>query len=432
VARSAAVALACAALAVAAPAAQAGWGRPFQFAAPGSLDYLPPQLAFSAAGSAAAAFGVEDVDTPGVSQAYLTSRSPSGVVGRPRTISGAQQILAQAFDGAALQLLTGTSPQGQTCCSTAQAIQLSARGHLGGPRTLVRGLTGATLGRLLTLADGQMLAAVATERGVWVVQSVRANRFGVQHLLTGARQSPESMSAAWLGGESTIVAWTAVTGSAEASGPRSIYVATGTGKSPPRRVRTVLTIASGHRIDELAVARRGASATLAWIESWYDSSGNYHSQVRAADIAAKPLIRAISPADRLASGLTLAADAAGDQGLSWESCTAGAGCTVGATLRGANATFGAGSSLGAIDAAQTPALAIGSNGRVLVGWVRGGQPVAAIGSVSRRRFGGPTVLSASTFALDLTVGFGPGREALAAWNQGTLSPSVIGASYHAP
>jgi hypothetical protein len=38
-------------------------------------------------------------------------------------------------------------------------------------------------------------------------------------------------------------------------------------------------------------------------------------------------------------------------------------------------------------------------------------------------------LSSTTFALDLTVGFGPGRQALAAWTQGTLNPSVVGAAY---
>jgi hypothetical protein len=430
--RSAALALALAVFAIVAPAAQAGWGRPFEFAAPGSLDYLPPQLAFSQAGAAAAAFGVEDVDSPGVSQAYLTSRSLRGAVGRPRTISGAQQILALAFDGGALQLLTGTSPRGQTCCSSAQASQLSAGGRLGRPRTLVGGLTGTTLGRLLTLGDGQMLAAVATERGVWVVQSARANRFGAQHRLTNVTQSPVSMSAAWLGGTSTIVAWTAATGTAGASDPRSIYVATGSGQSAPRRVRTAVTVASGHRIDELAVARRGASATLAWIESWYDSSGTYHAQVKAADLAAQPLIRAISPGNRLASGLSFAADAAGDQGLAWESCTTQASCTVGAAARGVHSTFGTSATLGATDAAQTPAVAVGTSGRVLIGWVRGGQPVAAAGSAGSRRFGVPVVLSASTFAFDVTIGFGPGRDALAAWTQGTLNPSVVGAAFHAP
>jgi hypothetical protein len=68
---------------------------------------------------------------------------------------------------------------------------------------------------------------------------------------------------------------------------------------------------------------------------------------------------------------------------------------------------------------------------VSVGWVRGGHPVAAVGAASSGRFGSARVLSASTFALDLTVAFGPRREALVAWTQGTLNPSVVAAAYRA-
>jgi len=85
---------------------------------------------------------------------------------------------------------------------------VSGRGAVARPRTLVSGLAGATQGRLLTLKNGAMLAAVATERGVWVVQSARANRFGGQHLLTRGGLMPETLDAAWLGGQNTIVAWT--------------------------------------------------------------------------------------------------------------------------------------------------------------------------------------------------------------------------------
>ena len=45
--------------------AQAKWGAPFEFVAPGTLDVLAPQVAFSPAGAAAAAFGIQDVDDPG-------------------------------------------------------------------------------------------------------------------------------------------------------------------------------------------------------------------------------------------------------------------------------------------------------------------------------------------------------------------------------
>ena len=395
---------------------------------PGTLDELAPQLAFSPAGGFAAAFGIENVDVPGSSQGYVTSRSAGAKISPSRRIPGARQILALSFDGRALELLTGASPGTQSCCSSAQMVQLRPRGGLDRARTIVGGLAGDSEGQLLTLADGRMLAAVATERGVWAVQSSHGDRFSGEHRLTGRYDEPETMSAAWLGGENTIVAWTAGSGTAGATDPRTIYYSRGTRTGGPRQAHIALTIPSGHRIDELKVARRGAGATLAWIESWFDHRGGYHSQVRAADLARRPTIRTFAPADRSASGISFAADAAGDQGLTWKSCGPDGSCGVMTTLRGAHGRFGAASGrLGAIDASELPALAVAARGQVLVGWVRGGRPLACEGSAGRQRFAAPKVLSSSTFASDLTVTAGPRSQALAAWTQGTLNPSIVGA-----
>ena len=410
-------------------AAQARWGRPFQLAAPGTLDVLAPQLVFSPAGAAAAAFGVQDVDTPGTAQALLTLRPAGGTAGSPKPVVGAGQILAMAYDGRALELLTGSSPANQVCCSSAQAIQVSPSGSQGRPRTLVGGLAGATLGQLLTLADGQMLAAVATERGVWVVQSPKSNRFAGQHLLTGGGQMPESLAAAWLGGERTIVTWTAATGTAGAAEPRHIYYAEGSRTSAPRQVRTAITVAGGHRIDELGVARSAGGPTVAWIESWYDTHGAYHSQVRAADIGPHSVIRTVSAANRLASGLMFGGDTAGDQALSWQSCTTENVCTAQVSTRAAKQTFSAPRTLGASDAPEEPALSVGPAGQALVAWIRGGRPVASVQPGPGRGFGAPTQLSSTTYAADITVSYGPRHTAQAAWSQGTLNPSVVGAAY---
>jgi hypothetical protein len=417
-----------------APVAAAAWGRPFQFAKPGALDHLGPELTFSSGGAAAAAFGIADIDAPGVSQAFLTTRSAQGAMSSPRAIAGAQQILALAYDGGSLELLTGSSPPGLDCCSSAQAVAIGAGGRPGAPRTVVGGLTGATDGRLLTLADGQMLAVVATERGVWAAQSTRADRFGAAHLLTGAGQMPQSIDAAWLGGENTIVAWTAATGPAGAAVARGIEVSGGTRLSPPHRALNLLTVPAGHSIDELTVAREGAGATAAWIESWYDAHGAYHSQVEAADLTAHPVAHPVSPGAALASGLSFAADASGDQALAWESCTLQDVCQAQAALRSATTSFSGPRTLGAIDPAQQPAVAVGPHGQVLVGWVRGGQPVAAVAprTGSGAGFGSPATLSTSTYALNVTVAFGPRRQALAAWSQGTLAPSIVGAAYTLP
>jgi len=53
-------------------------------------------------------------------------------------------------------------------------------------------------------------------------------------------------------------------------------------------------------------AARTGGATAAWVESWYDKSGGYHSIVRAMDIAPHATVRNLSPANRLASGLSFA------------------------------------------------------------------------------------------------------------------------------
>ena len=409
--------------------AQAKWGAPFEFAKPGTLDVLGPQLAISGSGAAAAAFGIEDVDTPGVSQGYVTLRAAHGAPGNPIAIPGAQQILAAAYDGGALELLTGTASKTQACCSAAQAVQVGAGGQVARARTLVGGLTGAAEGQLVTLKNGAMMAAVATERGVWVLQSAKSNRFGGQHLLTRGGLMPETVDAAWLGGQDSIVAWTAAKGVAGQAAPRTVSYALGAKSHPPRGVKTAVTVPAGHRIDELAVTARHGGATAAWIESWSDKSGAFHSIVRAMDIAPHATVRNLSAANRLASGLSFAGDLAGDQEVTWESCTLQASCEVSADGRSAHGAFGAVRNLGAIDASEEPAVAVGGSGQVLAGWVRGGHPMAATASGAGRPFGAPATLSSTTFALDLTVAAPSGHGGgLAAWTQGTLNPSVVGAA----
>jgi hypothetical protein len=422
---------AIAAVVVAAPSASAaGWGKAFEFTKPGTLDLSPTRLALSSGGAAAAGFTVQAVDTPGQSQAYVGVRTAGGRLSAPRQIGSAQQTLALAYDGSALELVIGTGRAGGTCCTSAQAVQMTAGGAVQRARTLVGGLAGSTEARLLTLGNGAMLAAVATERGVWVAQSSHSNRFGAQQRLTARRQMPQAMSAAWLGGQSTVVVWTAALGPTTPA--RSIYYALGTKSGAPRRVRTLLAVPAGHRIDELAVARRGSGATAAWVESWHDRRGAFHSLVRAADMAAKPGIRTLSAADVPASGVDLASDAAGDQAITFKTCRQNGSCTTHAAVRGASKSFGRTTSFGALDPSETPATAVGPRGQVLVGWVRGGQPMAAAGAAGSGRFGTARPLSSTLFAYDLTVAFGPGRDALAAWSQGTLNPSVVGAPYRAP
>lgn len=407
--------------------AQAGWSAPFDLVAPGTLDYLPSQLAVSRSGSAVG-YAVEDVDTPGSAQAYLVLRSPGGRVGPPHAIAGAREILALAYSSRGLELLTGSSPAGQDCCSSTQALAVAGAARIRSAQTLVSGLTGATIGALVPLAHDAMLAVVATEGGVWTQQSGRGGRFTGRHRLTGAGLAPQTVSATSLGGADSLVAWTGASGPAGFADPRTIFYAQGSKHGSPRRARTLLRIPAGHRIDELGVAQRGPGATTAWIESYYGQRAAYHVQVRAADFAPHPKIRGFPVGGGLAAGLSFAADPAGAQGLAWKACDADGNCTVRVATRGPSSPFRSPASLGPIDAAQTPALSVSPSGQVVVGWVRAGHPVAAVGPARSGHFGPVRVLSPSVYAFDETVAYGP-TGALAAWTQGTLNPSVVGAAY---
>ena len=145
----------------------------------------------------------------------------------------------------------------------------------------------------MTLAGGRMLAAIATERGVWVSQSAKSDQFGAQRRISSNGQVPVSMDAAWLGKDNSVVAWTAGSGNVTgATTPRQIFVAEGSSAGAPKGAHVAITVPSGHRIDQLSVARSANGATLAWIESWYDKRGAYHSQVEVADVEPAPVGRA--------------------------------------------------------------------------------------------------------------------------------------------
>ncbi|HET9105504.1 MAG TPA: hypothetical protein VFN55_19305 [Solirubrobacteraceae bacterium] len=416
---------ALAAASLAPTAAQAGWSRPFDLSPPGTMDRLAAQLAVAPSGAAAAAFSVTDLDTPGSAQAELVTRSAAGAVSAPRPLTGVREVLDLGFTRRGLELLTGSSPAGLDCCSSVSAGRWNGIG-LAGAQTLVGGLTGASTARLVTLTAGRQLAAIASERGVWAAMSGSNGRFARPRRLTGNGQVPQAMSAAALDGQNAIVAWTAATGPAGYADPRAIFYGLASRHGVPRHAGTLLRTPSGHRIEELAAARRATRATVAWTESWYDRRGSLHSEVRAADVAAHPGVHDFPAVGGLASGVSLAADAAGAQVLVYKACRADGGCTVRVALRGRTTPFGAVRSLGAIDDDQTPSVSVSSGGRIVVVFARAGHPMAAVGSASGGAIGVARSLSPTTFAYDVTVADG-GRRALAAWSQGTLNPSIAGA-----
>ncbi len=436
-ARSAAVALLItAAVGAAPPAAGASWGRPFRLAAPFSLDILAPQVAFSQSGAAAVAFRVQDADNPATSTGYVSRRSSGGRVSRPRRVSGAQQVLGLAFDGGALELLTGHSSAGEACCGSAAVVGPSAGGSFGRSRRLLSGLAGATAGQLLSVS-GRLVAAIATERGVWVAQSgPGGDRFGRLHLLTGSDARPEALSAAPLAAGGAIVAW--IERDRRSSVPRKLFVASGTTQSAPAAGRSVRSVPNGHRIDELAVVGSSASSagsppsagpTLAWIESWYDGGGAYHSQLEVADLAHATKAKSFPIPGEIAAGLSFSQDAKGDQLLAWKACSPSGTCSVREALRRVNHRFTGQTRLGSIDPAEVPTASLSGSGAGLVGWIDQGHVLAAAVRPGAARFAGRHTISDTNFGADLDLGFGPTGAAIAVWSQGTLAPEVIGAVY---
>ena len=408
-----------------APIARAGWSRPVQFAPPVSLDVVGPQVALSPAGAAGIGFTVQDEDNPATSSSYASWRSASGRVSAPRKIPGAEELLGLTWFGRSLQLLTGDSPTGQTCCSTASVVGLTEAGRFGPPRRLVSGLAGATAGQLVALGH-RMLAAVATERGVWISQTNGSGRWGT-HRLAGAGAQPQGLDATALPHATTAVAW--IGGGSDPVGSRSVFIASGSSTRALQRGHAAITVAASHGIDEVAIAAGPGGATAAWIESWYDRRGNYHSVLATADLAHPRHTTTFAVSGTVASGLAFGADANGDQVLAWKACTWSATCSVRAVVRLGGKSFGRPARLGSIDATEAPAIAVSSGGDALAGWISGGHVLAAELRPHATRFLGAHVVSSTTFAANLALTFGPAGEAVAAWSQGTLAPDVVGAVF---
>jgi hypothetical protein len=402
------------------------WSRPVRFAQPVSVDVTAPRLAFSGAGLGAIGFAVEDQDSPAGSTAFATTRSWWGKLSPPRQIPGSQQVLGLAWGGRTLELLTGDSPSGQSCCSAAGVVGMTTGGRFDRQHQLVSGLAGATVGQLVVLGR-RMLAAVATERGVWVAQSSGSGRWRPARQLAGAGSPPESLAAIGLPKGRTAVAW--VAGSSSLIGPRSVFIATGSASRPPRRGHAVITIARSHGIDEMAIAPGPGGATAAWIESWYDARGSYHSEVVEADLARPRRTSAFPVAGTIASGLAFAGDARGDQVLAWKACTWSANCSTQAAVRSGGKGFGGPARLGSIDASAAPALAVSAGGVALTGWIERGHVLARALKPHATRFSATVVVSATNYADNLALTFGPSNAALAAWSQGTFAPDVVGAVY---
>jgi hypothetical protein len=409
-------------------AAQAGWGRTLRLDGPQPRDILPAQIGFSAAGAAAIAFGVENVDDPVSSTAFAAVRAPSGHVGRARRIPGAREPLAVTYDGSRLALLTGTAPRHSVCCATAQVVVAAGAGHRAQRATLVRGLTGDTEGQLLAIAHGGLMAALSTQRGVWVAQAA-AGRLLPSATRLASDGAPQDLVAAPLAAGGAAIAWSTDLGGGEIA-PRRIEIALGSPTRPPHDQHVAVVVPAGHSVDELALAAGTPDPTLAWVESWFDPRGDYHSRVEVAPARSGAREHAVSPADELASELSFAAGPSGRQVLAWVGCRSAGKCVARAASRPrAAAPFGRAQRLGAADGAQGTGAAVSDRGQALVGWIDDGNVTVSTRAPTAKPFSRARAISRSGTDADVMIAFGPGRVALAAWTQGTLAASLFARPY---
>jgi hypothetical protein len=403
-------------------AAAAVWSRPARIAGPEDQAIVGTQLQFSSAGVAAIAFAVQNEQLPGQSRAFLGSSTPPGHW-QAQAVRGAQAVLGTAFSrSGTLWLLTGTAPSPRACCATVSIRRRSG----GASHALLTGLTGTTDGGLVALPNGELMAAIATQRGLWVAQSDRHGAFATgsvsQLQFTGAPAGLDATALPSGGGE---IAWS-VAGPSGASEAHRILYAAGSAGSAPAHPHVAVSLGSSNSVDQLALAPANRGGTVAWVQSSFSARGAFRSVVMAHDLRRRAVVQ-VSPSAVLASDLAFAGDAAGDQVIAWDACSATGTCTVQASVRPAGGRFGPVLSLGAGDPIEAPAAAISVHGEVLVAWIRNGDVRAAARGLRAQGFGPARTVASAGDDNGVTVGFAPGGGGLAAWTQGTVSPSLMAA-----
>jgi hypothetical protein len=410
--------------------AAAGWGRTIRLDGPQTRDILPAQIAFSDAGEAAVAFGVQDADNPASSAAFVALRSAHGGIRRARRIGQARQPLGVGFLGSRLVLLTGNAPRRRVCCASARVTVAAGRRDPFERATLTSSLTGDTSGALLPLASGELMSAVATQRGVWTAQSTARGRLTAATRLA-SDGAPQNLAAAPLAGGGAAIAWSTALGSGETF-PRRIEVAFGTATRAPRDPHIVVTVPPGHSVDEVALAAGSVAPTVAWVESWFDGGGGFHSRVETARAVRGAHGAPVSPSGQRASQLSLATGPTGRQVIAWEGCDSLGVCVTAAAARRRSTTpFGRVQRLGGADGGEGTAAAVSPTGLALVGWIDGGNVLVAGRGEHANRFARAHAISRTGLDSDLALAFGPRGGALAAWTQGTLAPSVFARAYGA-
>ena len=394
-----------------------------RLAGPVGLDATPVHIAFSAQGQAAVAFGFVNPNQPGGAQASLALLSSGGRPQQVRPVPHTRQVLALRYLAGSLQILGGTSGGGLACCTAIQTLTLGSRGF-SAPRSLIRGLSGLTVGHLIASGTGE-LAVFAANSGVWAARAAKDGRFGAPRRLTPAGAAPQSLVATVLHGGGPLVAFTqAPIMSADPPASPQVMLSTGSAPGLAPRARSAATFPAQTAIGPLALAPNPFSPTLGWTQDGADATGINRSAVVLAAVGSNLRTRTFAVPGQTAAGLSGAANDSGDELFAWESCDGLPTCQVTAVSRAARGRFGTARTLGSIDAADDPVVALGPHGVGAVAWVAGGQIWFTYRGSATQRFSTPQRLAGPGPASGLRLAAGPGGRLLAVWAAGTTRTTL--------
>jgi hypothetical protein len=393
----------------------------------GAADLAAPVLAVGPGDALALGSGSVDLDAPAHAAGTLALASPHGpFVADP--IAPVQNLLAVGFLGRNLVTVGGTSPATLACCSKVVA-QVGPDPARAPEQTILSGLDGPTGATLVPERSGEILV-LANPAGVYVSRAGASGRFGPARRLAGPLADQRELAATALSDGGVMVAFTAAaTGLPGAQHGQVVRYAVGGRNGLPGRSRILLRLPPGHCVDALALTAHGPGATLAYVESWFDRLG-YHARAYAEDTAGPAAPQPLSSPRRLAAGLALSGDRAGEQVAVWQACApAGTACGVQAAVRSPRSGFARPVTLGPIDPGAFPAVVLLGSGAIEAAWVADGELRVDAGPTAQGGFAPPGTLPSGADASAPTLAAGADGGGALAWISGQAVQRVLVARF---
>ena len=137
---------------------------------PVSLDMIGSQIALSPSGTAGIGYGVQDEDNPGPRPRLRPAARQASTRRPAEDTRSAADVLGLAYEGSERRVAGRRQPSRAAVLQLRRVhAQIGSRDGFGGARKLVSGSPGADpRGKARRASGHRMLAAIATERGVWI------------------------------------------------------------------------------------------------------------------------------------------------------------------------------------------------------------------------------------------------------------------------